>query len=153
MAAVAVPYLWTIGVFTFSSGLFWGGIHGEPRRTNTGLSYLNSDSPMFRSDWVTSAHIGAIGGVIMTLAILVYFYVLIRSLMGPSVVSEGEQFELPESEVLHDEDVAGVKNFFPWVTVAVLACIVAYTPPILQIVKAKYTHAVGYHPDNPASVK
>ncbi len=39
--AVAVPYLWTLGTFIFSTGLFWGGLRGEPRRTNLGLTYLN----------------------------------------------------------------------------------------------------------------
>ena len=28
---VIVPYIWTIGVLIFSTGLMWGGLLGEPR--------------------------------------------------------------------------------------------------------------------------
>ncbi|MGE5049620.1 MAG: cbb3-type cytochrome c oxidase subunit I, partial [Deltaproteobacteria bacterium] len=42
--AVAVPYLWTLGTFTFSAGLFYGGLHGVPRRTNLGMSFMDPTS-------------------------------------------------------------------------------------------------------------
>jgi cytochrome c oxidase subunit 1 len=35
---VWVPYIWTVGIMIFSTGLFIGGANGEPRRTNMGLS-------------------------------------------------------------------------------------------------------------------
>ena len=35
---VIIPYLWTIGVLIFSTGLSWGGLIGEPRRTNLGMT-------------------------------------------------------------------------------------------------------------------
>src|SRR5262249_19529459 len=82
-AALAVPYLWTLGVFTFSAGLFYGGIHGVPRRTNLGLSFLDPTSEAYRRDWVIGDSVGAVGGCLMGLAVVVFFYVLIRSLLAP----------------------------------------------------------------------
>ena len=51
-AALAVPYLWTLGVFTFSAGLFYGGLKGVPRRTNLGMSFLDPPSDGSRPDGV-----------------------------------------------------------------------------------------------------
>ncbi len=148
-AALAVPYLWTLGVFTFSSGLFYGGIHGEPRRTNMGLSYLDPNSPAYRPDWVTSTHIGALGGCIMTLAIVFFFYALVTSLLSASSQEEAERFRFPESESYHDEDVPAVKNLRPWVIAAIVAVVVSYTPPLLQVINDQYEPAPAYHPDSP----
>lgn len=152
-AALLVPYLWTVGVCTFSSGLFWGGLHGEPRRTNLGLSYLNPASPAYRPDWRIGEHIGVLGGCLMTLAILVYFYVLIATLLGPSSSEAAEAFELPQSQPYHDEDVAAVKNFRPWILGSLIAIAFAYTPPLVQILNSHYQGAPGYHPDNPVALE
>ena len=152
--AVAVPYLWTLGTFTFSTGLFWGGLRGEPRRTNLGLTYLNPASPSYRPDWWITTHIGMIGGMIMGLAILFYFLVLVRSLAGARDSALAEKpFAVPMSEAYHDEDVPAVRNFAPWVTAAVLIVVVAYYMPIRDIVRTHVPGAVGYHPDSPVAVE
>jgi cytochrome c oxidase subunit 1 len=151
--AVAVPYLWTLGTFIFSTGLFWGGLRGEPRRTNLGLTYLNPASPSYRADWCITTHIGMIGGCIMGLAILLYFVVLLKSLVGatePSLVAK--RFEIPLSEALHNENVPAVRNFAPWVAAAVLIVIAAYYMPLRDIAMSHYPGAVGYHPDSPVAV-
>ena len=143
--ALAVPYIWMIGTFTFSTGLFIGGLRGEPRRTNLGLTYLNPASPSYRPDWWISTHIGAIGGVIMGFAILLYFVVLIRSLLAPARVNVAP-FTIPLSEAYHDENVASVRNFTPWVTVAVVLCVAAYYVPMRDIIRSKYQPAPAYSP-------
>ncbi len=150
--ALAVPYLWTFGSMVFSSGLFMGGILGEPRRTNLGMTYLNPSSPMYRPDWVTSTHIGVVGGMIMGLAVVVFFIALFKSLAAKGSEERIAQFELPASEPYHDEDVSAVKNFKPWLVAAVIAVVVAYTPPITQILKGNYKAAPGYDPASPMEV-
>ena len=147
---LAVPYVWTLGTFIFSTGLFWGGLRGEPRRTNMGLTYLNPASPSYRPDWHITTHIGMIGGCIMGLAILMYFTVLIRSLLSATDLS-ANIFKIPMSEAYHDEEVSGLRNFTPWVTAAVLLVVLAYYVPIRDIVKSGYTPAVGYSPNSPVS--
>lgn len=150
--ALSVPYLWTFGSMIFSTGLFIGGLNGEPRRTNLGLTYLNPDSPMYRPDWVTSTHIGAVGGAIMGFSVLVYFIVLVKSLMGKTSIELQNNFELPDSVPYHDENIPAVQNFKPWLIAAVIAVVVAYTPPLVQIIQSNYQVVPGYEPDSPLPI-
>jgi cytochrome c oxidase subunit 1 len=152
--AVAVPYLWTLGTFIFSTGLFWGGLRGEPRRTNLGLTYLNPASTSYRPDWWITTHIGMIGGWIMGLAVLLYFVSLAKTLLGASDTAlVAKPFKIALSEPLHDENVAAVRNFAPWVTAAVLIVIAAYYMPLREIVRSHIPGAPGYHPDSPVAVE
>ena len=152
--AVAVPYLWMGGTFIFSGGLFLGGLRGEPRRTNLGLTYLNPDSPSYRPDWWVSTHVGLLGGLIMGLAILCYFVILVRSLAAaPEVAREGGAFNVSLSETYHDENVPAVRNFTPWVAAAALLCVLAYYTPFRDIMKSNFKQAPGYKPDSPVAVE
>jgi cytochrome c oxidase subunit I len=152
--AVLVPYLWMVGTFIFSGGLFLGGLRGEPRRTNLGLTYLNPASPSYRPDWWISTHLGLLGGSIMGLAILAYFFVLIRSLASESdAAREHEPFSIPLSETYHDENIPAVRNFTPWIAAAVLLIVFAYYLPISNILKSKFQQAPGYKPDSPVAIE
>src|SRR4051812_16766700 len=113
--AVSVPYLWTLGVFTFSTGLFYGGLNGVPRRTNLGLSFLDPASSAFRKDWVIGEYLGAAGGCVMGLAVALFFYVLVRSLLAPRSEHAAESFALPAAAAYHDEDVPAVREPRPGV--------------------------------------
>lgn len=151
--ALAVPYLWTAGTFIFSAGLFLGGLRGEPRRTNLGLTYMNPASPSYRPDWWISTHVGLVGGLIMGLAILIYFVVLVRSLAAArGAVREQEPLSIPLSEAYHDEEIPAVGSFAPWVAAAVLLCVFAYYPPIHDILKSNVKPAPGFKPDSPVAV-
>ena len=151
--AALVPYVWTIGTFTFSTGLFLGGLRGEPRRTNLGLTYMNPASPAYRPDWWLAAHLGLVGGSIMGLAVLLFFIVLVRSLLAaPDPARLQLPFLLPSSEPYHDEDIPGLRNFTPWVAAAVLLCVVAYSAPMANILKSGVTPAPGYNPDSPKAL-
>ena len=141
--AVAVPYVWTLGVFTFSAGLFYGGLRGVPRRTNLGLSFLDSSSVAYRPDWVIGEYVGAVGGCLMGLAVVLYFYVLIRSLLAPRSEQAADSFALPESAAYHDENVPAVKNFRPWVVAGIVAILISYVPPLVQVLRANYPLAAG----------
>ena len=141
--ALAVPYLWTVGVFTFSAGLFYGGIHGVPRRTNLGMSFLDSTSDAYRRDWVIGESVGAVGGCLMGVAVVLFFYVLIRSLLAPRSEQAADSFALPESAAYHDENVPAVKNFRPWVVAGIVAILISYVPPLVQVLRANYPLAAG----------
>ena len=146
---VWIPYLWTLGIMTFSTGLFIGGVNGEPRRTNLGLSYANPSSPLYQASWQTPRMIGAIGGTIMFMAMLLYFAVFFATLLRRRT-GDGA-LEIPVSEPLHDEDVPAVQSFRPWIVAAVILLFVAYTVPFLDIARAKYEGAPPYSPDRPVA--
>ncbi len=144
-----VPYMWTIGIFLFSIGLSYGGVHGEPRRTNLGLTYLNPSSPLFRPDWQIQTAVTAIGGGIMTMAMVIYFVIFFTTLFSKKVHEPRVSF--PTSEPLHDENISWVKNIRPWLVAAVLALIVAYGPPLYEIYQAGITGSPAFGPDSPVS--
>src|SRR4051794_20019815 len=130
---VWIPYIWMFGILVFSTGLFHGGVMGEPRRTNLGLSYANPSSPLYRADWEFSRVVGAIGGTIMAVAMLLYFVVFFATLLRKK--TSVPLLELPVSETYHDEDVAAVQSLRPWLVAAVILLIVAYTMPFVELAK------------------
>ncbi|HEY6908996.1 MAG TPA: cbb3-type cytochrome c oxidase subunit I [Myxococcales bacterium] len=141
--AVAVPYLWTLGTFTFSAGLFYGGLHGVPRRTNLGMSFMDPTSDSFRPDWAAGEYVGAVGGCLMGLSVALFFFVLVRTLVAARSQAAAEAFALPDSGALHDEDAGVVRNFRPWVVAGVVAILISYVPPLVQVLGAGYPLAAG----------
>jgi cytochrome c oxidase subunit 1 len=145
--AVWVPYIWTLGIMTFSTGLFVGGVNGEPRRTNMGLTYTNPESPLYQPSWEFARIVGAIGGTIMFAAMALFFLVFFATLLGKRA---GEPaLEMPVSEPYHDEDVRGVQRLTPWLAGAVLLLILAYTMPFVTIFRDGYEGAPAYSPASP----
>lgn len=144
---VWAPYIWAIGILFFSGGLFIGGIGGEPRRTNMGLSYTNPQSPLYHSDWAFAKTVGTFGGIIMTVAALMFFIVFFATLFSRAK-HEGA-LELIVSEPYHDEDVAIVRSFRPWLVGAAVLLAIAYGPPITQTLRSNFAGAPAYTPDNP----
>ncbi len=141
--ATAVPYVWTIGVFTFSAGLFYGGLKGVPRRTNLGMSYLDPASDVFRPDWVIGERIGAVGGCIMGLSVVLFLYALIRTLAAARSEQAADAFVLPQAAAYHDEPARGVSNFGPWVIAGIVAILIAYIPPLVQVLSGGYRVITG----------
>jgi cytochrome c oxidase subunit 1 len=144
---VWVPYVWTLGVMIFSTGLFVGGVAGEPRRTNMGLTYTNPDSPLYRADWTFAKRVGTAGGIVMFIAMVMFFIVFFATLLRARK-SEGV-LDLPVSEAYHDEDVAAVRNFTPWIVAALLLIVIAYTIPFAQLARGNYEGAPKYIPSSP----
>ncbi len=149
--AMLVPYIWMVGLFLFSSGLMRGGLHGEPRRTNMGLTYLNPDSPMFRPEWKIYVLLTAIGGIIMTIAMLVYFVVFFRTLLSRQV--REEVLEFPLSEAYHNEPAGVFANFKPWIVAASVLIIATYIPVFYDVARTTAFGAPAYDPAIPMSLK
>jgi cytochrome c oxidase subunit 1 len=146
---VCVPYLWMVGVFVFSTGLSVAGVLGSPRRSNLGPTYANPDSPLYRPDWETWSLLGAVGGVIMFVAMLAFFVVFFASLLSRKV--REPSLELPTAEAHHDGELSALRNFTPWVVAAVLLLVVAYAPPIYQVLQNQGQGAPAYDPDSPVA--
>jgi len=150
--ALWVPYLWTLGVSIFSTGLFIGGLKGEPRRTNMGLSYVDPTSTGFRPEWLNSSAVGVLGGIIMTLSVCIFFFVFFRVVLGKKNPAAIPSFELIESEAYHDEDIGFVKNFRPWIYAAIVAVLISYSIPLYNIFTSKDIRgATPFAPDSPVS--
>lgn len=146
---VWTPWLWLIGVSIFSTGLSVAGILGEPRRTNLGLTYSNPGSPKYVPAWDVWNMIGVIGGAIMFLAVALFFVNFFAALFAKPQSEPGEM-RFPTSEALHDERFGWLENLKPWVIVMILAVILAYAPPLYQILNGKQVSAPPYSPANPS---
>ncbi len=144
-----IPYIWTLGIMVFSTGLFAGGLAGEPRRTNMGLSYTNPDSPLYQPAWRFAKLIGTAGGAIMFVAMLLFFLVFFATLLRKKTMEP--VLDLPASEPYHDENVPAVQALRPWIVAAVILLIVAYTMPFLELAQGRYEGAPPYSPSSPVS--
>lgn len=145
---VIIPYLWMIGVFIFSTGLMWGGLIGEPRRTNLGLTYLNPQSPLFRPDWVPTTTLALAGGVIMFVAGMLYFVVFFGTLVRKG--TEEANLVFPEGEVyLIEKRIPFLDKFKPWLVIMGVVLFLAYAPPLWRIYNTKAPQAPPYQVTSP----
>jgi hypothetical protein len=79
----------------------------------------------------------------MGLAVALFFFVLVRSLLAPRSAQAADAFALPDSAAYHDEDAGVVRNFGPWVAAGVIAILLSYIPPLVQVLSAGYPLAAG----------
>ncbi len=145
---VIIPYLWTIGILIFSTGLSWGGLLGEPRRTNLGMTYLNPKNELFHPEWVPTTLVGLAGGIIMFIAGVLFFVVFFGTMFRKKQ-TEGV-LELPVSEALHDEKrIPLFDQFKPWLVTMAIILVLAYTPALINVMKNTGPGAPRFTPDNP----
>ena len=146
-----VPYLWTAGIFVFSIGLSVAGLLGEPRRSNLGTTYANPASPLYHPEWQLWSHIGALGGIIMTVAMLFFFIVFFATLLGSK--QQEPALELPTAEAYHDGNGRLVSNFRPWVMAAIVLLAIAYIPPLYEIITGPTQRVPAYEPSSPVATQ
>lgn len=147
-----IPYLWTIGMLIFSTGLMVGGLRGEPRRTNMGISYMDPDSPLYRPDWVWTTGTTVIGGVILFAAAGLFFIVLLDLLLSKK--TKESYISFPTFRVVHEEKIIPILNSFkPWVAIMLILAAVAYIPAILNVMEYTGRGAPPYAPENPTPLE
>ena len=150
--ATIVPHLWMVGMLIFSTGLMAGGLLGEPRRTNLGMSYLDPESPLYRPDWVMTTGITVLGGVILFASAGLFFIVLIDMIFTKK--SKETVIKFPAYEVLHDEKrIPLLDSFKPWVIIMLFVILVAYIPVFRDIANLTGPGAKPYSPDNPTPLE
>ncbi len=146
---ISVPYLWMLGLFIFSPAMMYGGLLGQPRRTNMGLSYLDPGSPHFRADWVPTAYLTGIGATFLTLAFLLYLMVLLATLLGKAERPAGV-LSFPTAESLHAPATTAdlVARLRPWLIITLILIIVSYWVPLKEALSTPQG-APPYDPANP----
>lgn len=136
-----VPYIWMVGTALLSHGLMAGGLMGEPRRTNLGMTYTNPNHELFHQFWVPSTTTTMIGGIIMGVAALLYFTAFFTTIFSkqkyqPVVV-------LHEAEELHEEKYIPIlHNLKPWIIVSVILILITFGPSLKNIYK--YSQSVEH---------
>jgi cytochrome c oxidase subunit I len=152
--AMISPYVYTIGLFIMSYGLKIGGLKGMPRRTNTGLSYANPDSVLYQPDWVAYIDLSVIGGVIMFIGIVMYLVSFFGTVFAKSESTiDGAEITFPISQPLHDEKATWLRNFKPFIIIAIILIILSYAPVIYDVLQATYGGSPPYSPDSPVPLR
>jgi cytochrome c oxidase subunit 1 len=145
---VIIPWLWVIGILIFSTGLSWGGLIGEPRRTNLGMTYLNPKNELFTPEWVPTTTLALAGGILMTFAALLYFIVFFGTLFSKK--TSAGSLDLPMSEALHDEKrIPLFDSFKPWLIIMGIIILIAYIPAFRNASKIPGPGAPPFTPENP----
>jgi cytochrome c oxidase subunit 1 len=145
---VIIPWLWVIGILIFSTGLSWGGLIGEPRRTNLGMTYLNPKNELFTPEWVPTTTLALAGGIIMTFAALLFFIVFFGTMLSKKTSTGG--LDLPVSEALHDEKrIPLFDSFKPWLIIMGIILLIAYIPAFRNASSIPGPGAPPFTPDNP----
>ena len=149
---VIIPYLWVIGLLIFSTGMCWGGLIGEPRRTNLGLTYLNPKNELFTPEWVPTTMLALAGGIIMFAAGVMFFIVFFGTMFSRK--TKESVLDLPVSEALHDEKrIPLFDQFKPWLVTMAVILVISYTPALINAVNNPGPGAPPFMPDNPVPVK
>lgn len=146
-----IPYLWTIGVAFLAHGLMAGGLMGEPRRTNLGLTYTNPESHLFNSAWVPSSTMTMLGGIIMGTAAILYFVIFFR--MAFSSPATTPKIEMIESDELHiEKPIPLLLNMRPWIILAILLVASTYYPSFKEVFKYSKPVDNKYDMENPVNL-
>ena len=152
--AMIAPYVYTIGLLIMSYGLKIGGLMGMPRRTNTGASYANPDSVLYQADWMPYIDLTVLGGSIMFIGIVIYIISFFTTVFSKSEVPEEDAVvTFPISESLHDEPATWLRNFKPYIIIAIILIVLSYTPVIYDVLQATYGGSLPYSPDSPVPLR
>ncbi len=147
-----IPYLWMIGMLIFSFGMSWGGLRGEPRRTNLGTTYLNPESELFRSDWVPTTTMALLGGIIMFIAASLFIIIFFGTIFSKR--RRAGVLEIPVSEAYHDEKrIPMFDSFKPWLVVMLIILLIAYIPAFNNVKKNTGPGSPRYNIDNPMPIE
>ena len=151
---LSVPYIYTIGVSIFSWGMMRGGLIGMPRRTNTGASYANPESVLYQPDWMPYIDISVIGGTIMFIAIVIYIVTFFATVFSKSTVEEPEaEVTFPISEAIHNEPALWLRNFKPYIIIALILIALSYTPVIYDVLQSTTGGSLPYSPNSPVPLR
>ncbi len=152
--ALSVPYIYTLGLFIMSYGLKIGGLMGMPRRTNTGASYANPDSILYQADWIPYIDMSVVGGSIMFLAIVIYIVAFFTTVFSRKQSDEEEAVvTFPISEPLHDEPATWLRNFKPYIIIAIILITLSYAPVIYDVLQSTYGGSPPYSPNSPVPLR
>ncbi len=151
LAAVA-PYIWVQGMFMFSYAMMVGGaLEGFPRRTNTGLSYLNPDSPLYRPEWVGYAQLSVVGGFLLGLAFVFFLVSFLATLFAPN--GQEPKLEFPIAQAYHDTPSPVLNNLKAWTLASVLLAVLSYLPALYDVTqRGIFYNSPAYHDKSPVPI-
>lgn len=130
--AVAQGWIYTVGVLIFARGMISGGLQGMPRRT------FIAEASYTSSSWGLAGALTGIGGSLMTLAVVLFFVVMVMTMLtgrrgeGPADLPHGETLTAPRTGTWE----VHLDRLWLWVAVAIALVLIAYLPFFLGYLPA-----------------
>jgi cytochrome c oxidase subunit 1 len=130
--ALAASWFWFVGMMIFALGMHWQGLLGVPRR-----AHIANLSPALEGAYANAALpqlLTGISGVVLLIAVILYFYVLFATLFSRKHAKEAQAIPFTKVRELRSEGVLKVLDSTRiWFALAVLFVIVAYGPTLLSM--------------------
>lgn len=136
--AVASQQLWFLGMFIMTFALHWmGWLYQIPRRAFIAGSPAALEAYKQSGVWMT---LNAIAGIILTLAIIFFFYVIFATVLQNRREPDQVMSEVPFTQVISGPENSGLAaltdRVWFWFGVAVVLVVLAYGPVLFQM----FTH-------------
>jgi len=142
--AAVQPFIWFIGMTLMSNAMHRAGLFSMPRRVSD-PTYSFDYSPAFGTVGEINSQI-AIGGVLLTVSLGIFLYVIVRTWFGGSRVENPVDSELPPALSGPEHSPRILDNLKLWAGIAVLLVILAYAVPIGYIAADGIYSGSGTYP-------
>jgi heme/copper-type cytochrome/quinol oxidase subunit 1 len=94
--------------------------------------------------------LGAVGAVVLGVAMALYFLVFFTTLLSPRRRAPALAF--PTAQAHHDGRLALTENLAPWVVASLVLLAIAYAPPLYQAVTRPARGAPPFEPTSPVAI-
>lgn len=130
-------WLWFAGMMVFAFGMHWLGLLGVPRRSHVAVLGDNLEQTFVGTG--IPASITGLGGAILFVAGILFFYVLIATLVSGRRLTTQETPEIPFAEVVSGPGSKPVVKLMErvglWLLIAVALILVAYVPTLIDQIR------------------
>lgn len=130
-------WLWFWGMMIFAFGMHWMGLLGVPRRSHVAVLGANLEEVYVGTG--IPASITGLSGVILFVAGILFFYVLIATLIWGRRLMVKETPEIPFAEVVSGPQnkpvVKVMDRVWMWFLIAVALVAIAYVPTLVDQIR------------------
>ena len=134
MMALWASWTWFVGMMVFALGMHWQGLLGVPRRAH--ISNLVPNLEGLYASALLPKIITGISGMILLVAVILYFWVLFATVFGKKALDEADVPAIPfvESVSLRSEGVMKLlDSLWAWFAIAVILVLLAYLPSLIDM--------------------
>jgi cytochrome c oxidase subunit 1 len=132
--ALWAAWTWFVGMMIFALGMHWQGLLAVPRRAH--ISNLPAALAEAYANAAVPAAITALSGVVLTFALVFYFWVLFGTVFSKQRLADKDVPEIPWSSARNLKSVGLIKfmdQLAVWMGLAIFLVLVAYGPSLFTM--------------------